>query len=132
MKKKTIIISILLVVLVVLVIRYGFVLVFWLTTPKDGELRPAEKVLFEKIKKEDNAKDVWREPKYNMTSPKDTITYRLIVNGIPCLEDTLALKNKAQDIRTEIDKLKLHKNFYKYQVLYECVDGKEYTYSFKR
>lgn len=132
MKKKTLIIFALLIIFIVLLIRYGFIIILWLTTPRDGELRTDEKILFEKIKKNDRARDVWREPKYNITAPKDTATYTIIVNDIPCQKDTTALKDRAQRIKSEIDKLNLHSNFYKYEVLYKCSDGKEYNYKFLR
>lgn len=132
MKKKTLIIFALLIIFIVLLIRYGFIIVLWLTTPGDGELRTDEKILFEKIKKNDMARDVWREPKYNFTAPKDTTTYTIVVNNIPCQKDIISLKDRAKSIKSEIDKLNLHSNFYKYDVLYKCTDGKEYNYKFLR
>ncbi len=132
MKKKTLIIFVLLIIFIVLLIRYGFIIVLWLTTPGDGELRTDEKILFEKIKKNDMARDVWREPKYNITAPKDTTTYIIVVNNIPCDKDTTTLKDRAQYIKHEIDKLNLHSNFYKYEVLYKCSNGKEYKYEIMR
>lgn len=132
MKKKTLIIFALLIIFIVLLIRYGFIIILWLTTPRDGELRTDEKILFQKIKKDDRARDVWREPRYNITAPKDTTTYTIIVKDIPCQKDTTGLKDRAQRIKSEIDKLNLHSNFYKYEVLYKCSDGKEYNYKFLR
>lgn len=88
--------------------------------------------MFEKIKKNNQAKNVWREPKYYITAPKDTITYTFVVSSIPCQKDTISLKDRAQSIRYEIDKLKLHPNFYKFNVLYEFTDGKEYNFKFLR
>ncbi|KQS93085.1 hypothetical protein [Chryseobacterium sp. Leaf394] len=132
MKKKKLIIFTFLVIFIVLLVRYGFLIVLWLTTPGDGEMTLNEKVLFEKIKKDTQAKDVWREPKYNMTHPKDTTTYTVVVNGIPGHADTISLKDKAQSIRSEINKLNLHPNFYRYHVLYKSTDGKEYYFKFLR
>lgn len=91
-----------------------------------------EKVVFEKIKKDNQAKDVWREPKYDMTYPKDTTTYTFFVDEIPGHADTISLKDEAQSIRSEINKLNLHPNFYRYHVLYKSTDGKEYYFKFLR
>ncbi|WP_306353370.1 hypothetical protein [Flavobacterium sp. '19STA2R22 D10 B1'] len=130
--KKIIIIISVVAIIAIVIIRYSFLAVFWLTTPGDGEITANEKVLFEKIKEENHAKKVWREPKYNMTAPKDTTTYRIIVNDIPCDSDTLGLEAKAKEIKNEINKLNLHKNFYKYEIIYACIDGKDYNYSYLR
>ncbi len=132
MKKKIIIISILVIALTYLSIRYGFIAVLWLTTPKDGELTQAEKNLFIKIKKNTGATEVWREPKYHLKYPKDTTTYRIIASSINCNNDSLLLRENAQIVRLEIDQWNLHKNFYQYQVIFKCVNGKEYTYKYLR
>ena len=84
MKKKVIIILTLSISFIYLFFRYAGLLIFWLVTPGDGEFRPAEKILFEEIKKESNAVDIWREPKYHISKPRDTTTYRIIIKKIKC------------------------------------------------
>ncbi|PWW25665.1 MULTISPECIES: hypothetical protein [unclassified Chryseobacterium] len=129
--KKYLIIGII-AILCLIIYRYGFLIVFWLTTPKEGTLSSSEKMLLEKIKTENHAKEVLREPKYNVDQPKDTTVYKIIVNKIPCTSDTLMLKNNASSIKKRLDDISLHQNYYKYQIFYECTDGKEYVYSFMR
>lgn len=65
-------------------------------------------------------------------SSKRYYYYTVVVSSIPCQKDTISLKDRAQSIRYEIDKLKLHPNFYKFNVLYEFTDGKEYNFKFLR
>lgn len=134
MKKNWVIISIFaaLIAIIVFLINYGFLIVFWLTTPGDGELRPEEKILFEKIKKRSNASDIQREPKYHISNPKDTIAYSIIINNISChkIINKDSLEIEALKIKSEIDKFKLHRNFYKYEIIYECKNGEEILYSY--
>ena len=130
--KKNIVIITVIVFLGLIIYRYGFLLIFWFTIPKNGELTSPEKTLFERIRIENQAKEVWREPKYNISGPKDTTVYKVIINKIPCTTDTLFFKKKAADIKRRLDSIQLHKNYYKYQIFYECIDGKEYIYTFKR
>ena len=129
--KKYLIIGII-TVLCVMVYRYGFLVVFWLTTPGKGELTSSEKILLEKIRIENHAEKVLREPKYNAGEPKDTTVYKVIVDKIPCASDTLFLKKNALSIKRRLDSIDLHKNYYKYQIFYECTDGKEYIYTLMR
>lgn len=129
--KKYIIIGIV-VVLGLIIYRYGFLLIYWLTTPGKGELTSSEKNLLEKIRMENHAKEVLREPKYNAAEPKDTTVYKIIVHKIPCTSDTLFFKQNASSIKKRLDSIGLHKNYYKYQIFYECEDGKEYMYTLTR
>lgn len=129
--RKYIIVGIV-VILGLIIYRYGFLIVFWLTTPGKGELTSSEKILLEKIKIENHAEKVLREPKYNAGEPKDTTVYKVIVDKIPCTSDTLSFKKNASSIKRRLDSIGLHKNYYKYQIFYECTDGKEYIYTLMR
>lgn len=59
-----------------IVYYYGFFIVMWLTTPGDGELRPAEKTYFDSLRTVYHPKQIWRDPKYLIsdTSRKDDYT----------------------------------------------------------
>lgn len=129
--KKYLIIGII-AILCLIIYRYGFLIVFWLTTPENGTLSSSEKNLLEKIKTENHAKEVLREPKYNVDQPKDTTVYKIIVNKVPCTSDTLFYRSNAFSIKRRLDSIRLHQNYYKYQIFYECMDGKEYVYSFMK
>ncbi len=129
--RKYIIVGIV-VILGLIIYRYGFLIVFWLTTPGKGELTSSEKILLEKIRIENHAEKVLREPKYNASEPKDTTVYKVIVDKIPCTSDTLFFKKNASSIKRRLDSIGLHKNYYKYQIFYECTDGKEYIYTLMR
>lgn len=132
MKKRSLLILIGIVIIIALIIRYGFLIIFWFTTPKGGEISQNEKILFQKIKNENKATNVWREPKYNIINPKDTIVYRIIINNLPCTGNTLNLKSNSLKIKERIYSLNLHKNFYKYDIIYQCKDGEDIRYSYFR
>ena len=133
MNKKWIIIWAGIVIIAVLVIRYGFILVFWLTTPKDGELRTEELALFQKIKTDMNIDKVSREPRYKMSQPDDTLSYKLFINDVNCSKwDNRQLQYQSDKIKKEIDQIHLHKNFYKYVVIYRCKDGGDKRFSYLR
>ncbi|AEW87355.1 hypothetical protein B0A78_08565 [Flavobacterium columnare NBRC 100251 = ATCC 23463] len=111
------------------------IFIFWLFTPGDGELRPAEKILFEKVKSESKALDIWREPKYHISDPRDSVTYRLIIrkkeSNINI--DLDSLKIKAKDIAIEIEnKLNLNSKFINYEIIYEYVRSGDKKFKFKR
>ncbi|WP_165764161.1 hypothetical protein [Flavobacterium covae] len=134
MKKKAIILSTIF-VFIYLCYRYMGIFIFWLFTPGDGELRPAEKILFEKVKSESKALDIWREPKYHISDPRDTVTYRLIIrkkeSNINI--DLDSLKIKAKDIAIEIEnKLNLNSKFINYEIIYEYVRSGDKKFKFKR
>ncbi|MEB3800610.1 hypothetical protein INQ45_05845 [Flavobacterium columnare] len=134
MKKKAIILSTIF-VFIYLCYRYMGIFIFWLFTPGDGELRPAEKILFEKVKSESKALDIWREPKYHISDPRDSVTYRLIIrkkeSNINI--DLDSLKIKAKDIAIEIEnKLNLNSKFINYEIIYEYVRSGDKKFKFKR
>lgn len=132
-KARKIIVSLLIcITLIFLIIQYGFLGVFWLTTPKDGEMTKREKEVFEKVKKLTNAKEVWREPKYHISSPKKPASYRIIVNDIQCNNDSARLKNEAQTIFKNSAELHLHENFTKIEVFFQCNEGNDILFSFNR
>ncbi|AUX19230.1 hypothetical protein AQ623_13790 [Flavobacterium columnare] len=111
------------------------IFIFCLFTPGDGELRPAEKILFEKVKSESKALDIWREPKYHISDPRDSVTYRLIIrkkeSNINI--DLDSLKIKAKDIAIEIEnKLNLNSKFINYEIIYEYVRSGDKKFKFKR
>ncbi|AMO21216.2 hypothetical protein [Flavobacterium columnare] len=134
MKKKAIILSTIF-VFIYLCYRYMGIFIFCLFTPGDGELRPAEKILFEKVKSESKALDIWREPKYHISDPRDSVTYRLIIrkkeSNINI--DLDSLKIKAKDIAIEIEnKLNLNSKFINYEIIYEYVRSGDKKFKFKR
>ncbi|MGO4709815.1 hypothetical protein AB4Y90_12005 [Chryseobacterium sp. 2TAF14] len=131
--KKKIIITAIISLLIFLVYRYGFVLVFWLSTPGDGELRPEEIRLFNSIKSTSKAQDVWREPKYDIINPKDTCTYRIIIYKVKCNSKKDSLKPEALKIANEVNrKMNLDKNFVRYEIVYQCNDMQSQWFGFNR
>lgn len=128
MRRKIVLFVVLTSTITLLIVKYGFVLVLWFTTPKDGELQPSEKELFQRIQVDFKAKDVWREPKYNISNPDTAASYRVIVNRIPCTEDTTGLSLAAQDIFNQLKRLELGGAFLKKEVLFICEEGKEYRF----
>ncbi|SPE78451.1 hypothetical protein FLACOL_02467 [Flavobacterium columnare] len=134
MKKKTIILSTIF-VFIYLCYRYMGIFIFWLFTPGDGELRLAEKILFEEVKSKSKASDIWREPKYHISDPRDTVTYRLIIRTRESNSniDLDSLKLKAKDIAIEIEhKLNLNSKFINYEIIYEYVRLGDKKFKFKR
>ena len=119
-RKKIIVIS-LLFMFIVLVFRYGFVIILWMTTPKKNELSINELKLINEIKKELDVKTIDRTPRYNLTNPKDTISYSLFIKDIDCVNHKYNLKKTAQKIAQKINKnVFLHKKVYKIDIVYEC------------
>ena len=115
--------------------RYAGLLVFWLVTPGDGVLRSAEKLLFEEIKKESKAVDIWREPKYHISKPRDTTTYRIIIKKIKCNEisNRDSLQYQALKIAKRVEeKLVLNSKFINYEIIYKCVGRYDESFKFKR
>ncbi|MBT2622086.1 hypothetical protein [Chryseobacterium sp. ISL-6] len=133
MKKKWILIILGALVLIFLIIRYGFLLVFWLTTPNGGELSLKEQVLFERIKADMHVDKISREPKYDMAKSGDTVTYKIFVNNIKCDQwNDQQLQGESNRIKKEIDNMNLNKKFYKYTVIYRCKDGEDMRFSYLR
>lgn len=131
--KKNIIIITLISIFVFLIYKYGFLFVFWLTTPEDGELRPEEIKLFNHIKSTSKAEDVSREPKYNISNPKDTTTYKIIIYKVECNNQKDSLKKEAIKIVEKANTtLNLNSNFIRYMIIYECNDEQSQRFSFKR
>lgn len=117
--------------------RYMGLFIFWLLTPGDGELRPAERILFEQIKKESNALDIWREPKYHISNPKDTVTYRVIIRNREAKKtiNKDSLKNEANKISIKLENsLNLNSKFINYIIHFESSGeyGYDVSYKFKR
>jgi hypothetical protein len=137
MKKKIVLISAILLFLY-LCFRYMGLLIFWMVTPGDGELRPAEKILFEQIKKESKAIHISREPKYYISNPKDTTTYRIIIRKkelkeLKEIRNVDSLKSEATKISKKIDKLlNLNEKFINYEIIYEYLGYKDESFKFKR
>ena len=135
--KKIIIIFSIIILSVFLFFRYAGLVIFWLVTPGDGELRPAEKILLEEIKKESKALDVWREPKYHISNPSDTTTYRIIIRNqeSKTIVNKDSLKIEATKISIKINKrLNLHPKFINYLIHYESSGdfGYDEIFKFKR
>ncbi len=134
MKKKIIIVSVI-ILFIYLFFRYAGLVIFWLVTPGDGELIPTEKILLEEIKTKSKALDVWREPQYNISNPKDTTTYRIIIrkNEVNGIRNIDSLKNEAVKISKKIDEsLNLNDKFINYEIIYEFVGHKDESFKFKR
>ena len=90
--KKVIIIIGLISLVIGIIYRYGFIIVFWLTTPKEAGLTQNEIKLFDEIKRELNIKNIERAPKYNISNPKDTVSYSLFMKDIDCIKYNDSLK----------------------------------------
>lgn len=131
MSKKNIIIVLIITLVILAVYQFGFLGVFWATTPGDGEISEQESKLFQKIKIESRAKSVYREPKYHISEPLDTVAYRIIISKPICNKNHDSLKNRAEIIASEAkSNLKLHKNFIRIEVLYQCADEPSQLFSF--
>lgn len=133
MSKKNIIIVLVVTLVILGIYRFGFLGVLWLTTPGDGEISATETALFQKIKEESKAKSVYREPKYTISEPKDTLAYRIIVFKPICTKNQDSLKVEAQKIASQANSsLNLHKNFIRFEVFYDCSDEPSKVFSFDR
>lgn len=133
MSKKNIIIVLVVTLVIFGIYRFGFLGVFWLTTPGDGEISATETALFQKIKEESKAKSVYREPKYDISEPNDTLAYRIIVFKPICTKNQDSLKVEAQKIVSQANSsLNLHKNFVRFEVFYDCSDEPSKIFSFDR
>ena len=133
MSKKNIIIVLVVTLVILGIYRFGFLAVLWLTTPGDGEISASETALFQKIKDESKAKSVYREPKYTISEPKDTLAYRIIVFKPICNKNQDSLKVEAQKIASQANSsLNLHKNFIRFEVFYDCSDEPSKVFSFDR
>ena len=133
MSKKNIIIVLIITLAIVAIYQFGFLGVFWMTTPGDGELSKAEVELFKSVEKGSKAKSVYREPKYNISEPKDTLAYRIIVFKPICTKNSDSLKIEAQKIASQANSsLNLHKNFVRLEVFYDCSDEPSKVFSFDR
>ncbi|WP_123901309.1 hypothetical protein [Flavobacterium davisii] len=136
MKKKAIILSTI-IVFIYLCYRYMGIFIFWLFTPGDGELRPAEKILFEEVKKKSEAIDIYRGPKYHISNPKDTLSYGITIKlrEKNKLINKDSLKIEAKNIAVKIENLlNLHPNFVNYVIHYESSGeyGCDEYFKFKR
>lgn len=120
MKKVIIIIGLILLVIGI-IYRYGFIIVFWLTTPKEVGLTQNEIKLFDEIKRELNIKNIERAPKYNISNPKDTVSYSLFMKDIDCIKYNDSLKFIAKKIAKKIDHgIKLDEKVYEIGIFFEC------------
>jgi hypothetical protein len=120
-KKKIIAISALSILFVFLFFRYAGLLVFWLVTPGDGELRPAEKVLFEELKGELKIEDIYRLPNYHISNPRDTTTYMLYIKLKDCNSIDSIVNIKANSIVNRIyNQVNLNPKFIAYDIIFTC------------
>jgi hypothetical protein len=134
MDKKTKILIFIIITIGLFIYRFGFILLFWLTaTPRDGELRPAEKVLFEEIKKELKAKEIDRSPRHHISNPRDTTSYEIIISDIPCekIQDSLSIIAKNIAIKAN-KRLNLNPKFHKYKIIFYCNDFTSQEFLFRR
>lgn len=136
MKNKIITYAVLGCILGYFLIKYIPILLFVFFTNKGGgELRPEEMKLFNEIKKELNVLEIKRTPEYNISEPKDTVSYSLFIRHIDCSINDLILKKEAAYIVFRINKyLKLDNHFYKYDIIFICKNYSRYdkTFSFLR
>jgi len=133
MSKKNIILVLIITLAIVAICRFGFLEIFWMTTPGDGELSSSEKEFFQEIQKESKAKSVYREPKYAISEPKDTVAYRIIIFKPICTENQDSLKVEAQRIASQAKSaLNLHNNFIRFEIFYDCSDEPSKVFSFDR
>jgi len=101
--------------------RYAGLLVFWLVTPGDGELRPAEIVLFEELKGELKIEDIYSLPNYHISNPRDTTTYMLYIKLKDCNSIDSIVNIKANSIVQRIyNQVNLNPKFIAYDIVFTC------------
>ncbi|OWP83504.1 hypothetical protein EH230_13845 [Flavobacterium columnare] len=116
-----------------IIYRYGFLLILFLTSPKNGELSKEEIKLFNEIKKDINVNRIYRFPKNNISNPSDTLTYEIHIDGLKCkeLNNLNLLANEIA--RKANNRLDLNEKFYKYDIYIFCEDLiKNYKFTFTR
>ncbi len=128
--KISVIITVIITFLYLFIFRgYGFLLILWLTTPSYN-LTDKEKALIGRVKKESNAVDVWREPKYRTSSPIDD-TYIFVIKGVKKNSNIDSLEREAKKLTYSLDSLELSSNFVEYWIIYDTKEGitiKNFTY----
>lgn len=110
---------------IILYLGISFFAVFWLTyfsSPKRIESLPQEKKMFTRLKKEYHLKKIERAPEteHRLLTPKDTLTYSLYLTGVDCTRNEEEMKRETLEISKEVNKLGLHQNFYKYEIVFYC------------
>lgn len=132
MKKKHIIIFILsfITIMVFIIVRYGFFIILWFTTPNILEKSEQEKQLIEHFKIFFKVDNVAVEPKYDMK--KDTV-YSIFISKIPC-KDTINSEKIAIYVKNKLDKVDLKSKFVRYKInlMYDCNTYHEKEYAFER
>lgn len=134
MKKGILLVGVLGLFFILLILKYGFMIVFWLTTPKDGDLYKEEILLFEKIKIKHRAERVLREPKYNLSASHPQSFYRIIISRIPCnsINDSVMLKSDADSIYNETSKFIIAEKFPQKEVMFICKSGEEIRFFYPK
>lgn len=119
-KKGALLIS-LIMLIIWLLYRFGFLIVLWFTTPNNEEIDRNETDLFNEIKQELNISEIERAPRYNLSETKDTISYDLFLKDIDCEKHKDSLEKIAIKIATDVNKrISLNKNVYKIEIIFQC------------
>lgn len=105
---------------------YNFFAVFMLTNfanKKKDHIKKYEEIFFNELKQKYKFTKISRAPEYNFEKPQDTCTYELYFENFDCNKPKQELKNISKEIFNGIErKLKLGKLYYKYKIVYYCID----------
>jgi hypothetical protein len=133
MKKRTIVFIALIIGFIYLVIRYLPIVWFLFFTQRgDGELRTEEIKLFNEIKSKYKTSKIERTPEYDISNPKDTVTYSLFLHNVDCANQNNEQLNASFILlATKMNKeLNLNDKFYKYDFVIYCKNS-SVRYEFK-
>jgi len=122
-KKRTIVFITLTIGLVYLLIRYLPIIWFLFFTQRgDGELRTEEIKLFDEIKSKYKTTKIERTPEYDISNPKDTVTYSLFLHNLDCgNQNNEELCAFFFLLATKMNKeLNLNNKFYQYDFVIYC------------
>ena len=116
--------------MVFIVVRYGFFIILWFTTPNILEKSEQEKQLIEHFKIFFQTDNVVFEPKYDMK--KDTV-YLVFIDKLPC-KDTLNSEKVAIYVKNKLDSIDLQPKFVRYKInlMYDCNLYQKKEYGFER
>lgn len=107
--------------------KYGFFIVTCLFTPKQDKLSPDEVNLFNEIKVEFSAQQVYREIKPKGAYGLEPMPYQIIISGIQCQNFTNdSLYKIAYSIVERADSIfSQEKRFSSYEVIFICNDSSD-------
>ncbi|NML37598.1 hypothetical protein HHL17_10385 [Chitinophaga sp. G-6-1-13] len=140
-QKVLILVAAAILAIIAIVCYYGFFIVMWVTTPGDGELRPAEKTYFDSLRTVYHSRRIWRDPKYFISDTSRKTEYAIIMtfDKSPAGLETDSLKQDS--LRLEAFKIARHAyfnvvdkspKFPEYDVNFSYSDlSRDYNFTFK-